>query len=1428
MHTKRGLLKRFFPLLLLGINAVWLVPIVAQVKAPVANTVAQPLKFVHISSNDGLPQNSVLAIFQDATGFIWMGTDNGLARFDGYHFKVFRHRQNESNSLNSNVIRSIVSDPLRHLWIGTEGGGIAIMDCRREIFFRLTDGQDDLAALASAKVSRLIVDHEQNVWVATNGKGLFRIKVDFDKAGTPESYPEVMEVWQYHTGNSVLSDDKIWNVYEDKKGNLWVGTLDGGVYLLRPDRSEIEPVPLVLDGRKVRSVKSFFEDSQGNFWIGTEKYGLFQRPAGASEFFPFPLPERQRTFQQYELNITSFLEDQQGQLWIGTLGRGVYVYEPSRHAVFHFEDDPGDPYSLNGNSVYTQLKDNAGNIWLGMYSGEGLNKVSPAQQQFEHYRYDPELQRGLSGKMVKSIFKDQSDRLWIGLFNGGLNLLEKNATRFRYFTAGAGGMLGHNHVQMVFERSNGELWIGTDGGGITVFRPRDNTVNYWIHDPSDQYSLSKNEVWTIVEDKKGRLWIGTANGGGLNVFDPATDKFRHFTHRQEEFNSLLFNDVRALLVDSKNNLWIGTYGGGLSKMDLDTETFYHYAHGSARYPNVSNNIITAILEDKRGYIWVGTFGGGLNRINPLDDSIQVFREKDGLPSDIVKAILEDDQGQLWVSTIHGLSALDPIQLAFKNYLEEDGLQSNEFNLGAAFKDAEGRLYFGGINGVNAFFPDRIQPYPTPKAPVLTRLKVLNEEVNPGSGLFEEMELQEAVSFSDRLTFNSRQNSFEFEFSALEYLSQDKIRYAYQMEGYDQTWIEPGSGRRFANYANLPPGEYTFRMRAAYAGDPHFSPVREIQIAILPPWYRSNLAYLAYVLLLLGLAYTVKSVVSLRIRLKNDLRFERLEKEKQEEVSQMKLRFFTNISHELRTPLMLIISPLEQLLRKGNVPPELSHQLDAINLNAGRLLRLINQLLDFRKQEAGHLKLSIQKVPAPAFLEEIKQAFDGIAAQRRITYELDLQPDIPEFLWIDPHQMEKVFFNLIYNAFKFTPEGGTILVRAATTTFLPDGEKTPVPATCFCVSDTGKGIPQDQLNLIFERFFQVNEPGGYHNAGTGIGLALSKNLVDFHRGKITVTSVPNQETVFSVYLRQGFGHYEKYELVSDQGQHVEQEWVMSETAKQRFLAPQRSYARQSPGQGALPPRKILLVEDNPELLALLASAFESEFQVFTATNGREGLTCLSTEKIDCVISDVMMPEMDGIEFCARVKGQLQTSHIPLILLTARSSYPHQLEGYESGADDYIPKPFRLDLLVLKANNLLNTRLRLQSKFLKSPHLETPEVHTGALDQKFLADAIAVVEANIANEHFAVKDLVKALGLSRTLVFEKFKSLIGQPPNEFIQTLRLKKAARMIRENKLKINEIAYQVGFSDPKYFSKSFQKQFGVSPSRFKANLDRKIPGVPN
>jgi signal transduction histidine kinase/ligand-binding sensor domain-containing protein/DNA-binding response OmpR family regulator len=1389
----------------------------AQNWGPVLNPNSQPLKFAHLSSKNGLPQNSVLAIFQDQMGFIWLGTDDGLARYDSYQFQVYRHQPNQKNSLNNNVIRTIISDPLNNLWIGTEGGGISIMDPKKNQFFTLNELDPKFNILASTKISKVLLDRSNQIWVATNGKGVFRIKVNFEKLSDVSTYPSQGELLQIDEKNKVLTDNKVWSLYEDKKGNIWIGTLDGGVYLIPSKTATPIPVELLKDGNKIKSVKSFYEDRVGNFWIGTEKDGLFYRPAGAQNFLAFPLPGRKKDFQQDELNITSFEEDEQGQLWIGTLGRGLFIFNSIKREIFHFEDDPSDSYSLNGNSVYTQFKDRVGNIWLGMYSGEGLNKVSPAQQQFEHFRYDPELQRGLSGKMVKSILKDDEGNLWVGLFNGGLNLLEKDDTKFQYFTAGREGTLSHNHVQSIFQRDQGDIWIGTDGGGITIFDPKKRNVSYLKHDPLNVNSLSKNEVWAIVEDKARKLWIGTANGGGLNQFDPKTSSFKHYLHQENNPNSPLFNDVRALLADSKNNLWVGTYGGGLSKMDLSTERFQHYVSNSSKASKISHDIITAITEDKKGYIWVGTFGGGLNRINPLTDSIDVFREKDGLPSDIVKAILEDGNGQLWISTVNGISSLDPENLTFKNYLEEDGLQSDEFNLGAAFKDSDGKLYFGGINGFNAFFPDRIQPYPAPKAPVITGLKVLNQEVIPGQMLFDDIILQESVSFVEQIEFNSGQNSFEFEFSSLEFLSQDKINYAYQLQGYDPDWIETDSKRRFANYANLPPGRYQFRIRASYEGDLTYSPVREILIVVLPPWYRSTLAYLIYFIFLVGLGFLIKSLVSWRLKLRNDLRFERLEKEKQEEINQLKLRFFTNISHELRTPLMLIKSPLEQLVQRVDLPSAVTRQLDSINTNAGRLLRLINQLLDFRKQETGHLKLSVKQVQIREFLNQIKQSFDVVAEQRRIDFSLEIANPVPDFIWFDPDQIEKVFFNLIYNSFKFTPDEGKIRIQVEQCDLQLEGQSTPLPVVCIHVQDNGKGIPEDQLELIFDRFFQVNEPGGYQNAGTGIGLALSKNLVDFHKGKISVSSVPYSQTVFTVCLRQGFDHFEKHELVPNLGEDLEREWVLSETAKLSSTILNQHNQEKFVPSTSRPDQRILIVEDNPELLSLLESTLENHFQVISAANGREGMERLEETKFDFIISDVMMPEMDGIEFCARVKGNLATSHIPFILLTAKSSYLHQLEGYESGADDYIPKPFQLDLLVLKIKNLLETRAKIQAQFLKVPNLDPSRIRVSSADEKFLSQAIQIVEDYIEKEGFSVQDLVKELGLSRTLVFEKFKGLIGQTPNEFIQTVRLKRAAQLIQESDLKISEIAYMVGFSDPKYFSKTFQKQFGTSPSKYKS-----------
>ena len=1378
-----------------------------------------PLKFAHYSSKNGLPQNSVLALFQDKTGFVWMGTDDGLAKFDGYRFQVYRHVPNQPESLHNNVIRAIIADPLGYLWIGTEGGGIALLDPQRERFVKFSDLVSKATELSSAKVTSMIIDENQAIWVGTNGNGVFKITLDFDQTKDIKAYPENLKLQHFGSKNSDLTDDKIWKIYQDKQKNIWIGTLEGEFYQIPNGNDQPEKESLQDKGELIQSVKTFFTDERGNFWIGTEKNGLFFKAVGQNVFLHFPLPEKRKNFQQEGLNITSIEEDHLGHLWIGTLGRGLYILNQDSKEMYHFEDDPSDPYSLNGNSVYTLFKDISGNFWLGMYSGEGLNKVSPTQQQFEHYRYDPELQKGLSGKMVKSIFKDDSNNLWVGLFNGGLNFLPANGSQFSYFTAGKNGMLSHNHVQCIFQRSNGDIWIGTDGGGITIYSPKKEITSYLKNNPQDKNSLSKNEVWTMAEDLQGGIWIGTANGGGLNYFNPENGTFRHFIHKPEDPNSILFNDVRSLLIDSKNNLWVGTYGGGLSKIELKTEEFQHFVHDANERSGISHNIITSIFEDKKGFIWIGTFGGGLNRINPLNNNIRVFREKDGLPSDIVKAILEDNQGQLWISTVKGLSALNLQNLTFRNYKEEDGLQSEEFNLGSAFKDNEGKLYFGGINGLNAFFPDRIQPYPSPKEPVITSLKVLNRKVGPTKGEKEEGFLEKSITYLEKLELASDQNSFEFEFSSLEYLSQEKIKYDYQLTGYDEDWIETDSQRRFANYANLTHGNYLFRVRAHYEGEENYSPIKELKIIVLPPWYKSDIAFWLYVILIICLGYLVKSFIAWRIRLRNDLRFERLEKEKQEEVNQLKLRFFTNISHELRTPLMLIKSPLEQLVQRIDLPKDAKRQLDSIHSNSARLLRLINQLLDFRKQETGHLKLSVKRVDVRKFITEIKKSFEVIAEQNTINFSLQIVDDIPSFLWFDPDQMEKVFFNLIYNAFKFTPVQGNIVLEINSGELTDLDGSHSIQGVFFHVRDNGRGIPENQLEFIFNRFFQVKENGGAESTGTGIGLALSKNLVEFHKGKIFVKSIPNENTVFTVFLRQGYNHFEKHELVHEDDLSLEQEWIKNEVARLSLVSSQSSGINSKPEKKETGKGKILIVEDNPELLELLVSTLEENFIVFSASQGKEALEFIQSNLVDFIISDVMMPEMDGVELCARIKGNLQTSHIPLILLTAKSSFEHQLEGYEAGADDYIPKPFNLELLVLKVKNLLETRSKIHLRFKNTPEL-IPEIPLNSPpDEKFIKDAIAIVQSNLENEGFVIQDLVKELGVSRTLLFEKFKSLLGQTPNEFIQLIRLKYAAELIRSEHYKISEIAYKVGYSDPKYFSKTFHKQFGVSPTEFKKGV---------
>ncbi|PSL07169.1 hybrid sensor histidine kinase/response regulator transcription factor [Cecembia rubra] len=1362
-------------------------------------------KFSHYSSKDGLPQNSVLAITQDYMGFLWMGTDDGLSRFDGYGFRNFRHNPQNPNSINNNVIRAIVQDPNGFLWIGTEGGGINVLDPTTENFQRFNFHDPNKNDLLINKVSSIFLDRSNRLWIGTQGDGLIQVNGFEDlKYSNLEDYLNQLNTEFFNTKNSSFTDNKIWTVTEDRKGNIYIGTLDGGAYFIPLGTGKPERISFFIQ-KGISSIKAFYEDSYGVLWVGTEKNGVWKKDKGKDYYEPFNLRHFYQNGFSPKLNITDFEQDQYGNIWIGTLGNGLFIYDPINESLKQYSDDPVDPYSIKGNSVYSIFKDRSHQIWLGMYSGEGLNKTNTSQQYFEHYRFDPRSEKGLSGRMVKSILMDKDNNLWVGIFNGGLNLLQNGQKQFQYFTT-KNGRLSHDNVQVIFQAKDNKIWIGTDGGGINIFEPKSGKVSYLIHD-GQKNSLSKNEVWAITEDSNGNIWIGTANGGGLNKYNPKTGVFTHFLSGTNLANTPSFNDIRSLLIDSKNNLWIGTYGGGLNKMNLDTGEFEYYQSNNSQ-KNISHDIITCILEDRNGFIWAGTFGGGLNKINPLSHQTVVYREKDRLPSDVIKGILEDGDGQLWISTLNGLAAFNLKSEVFKNYREEDGLQSDEFNLGSAFKDNQGRLYFGGTNGMNAFYPEKISAYTSPKSPVFTKLKVLNKEISPQDIVLDKVILQKQIAYQDKINLDYDHNSLEIEFASLEFNLQNKIQYAYQLEGYDHDWVITDSKRRFANYANLKPGHYTFKVKAFIEQIQHAGPESHLALIVSPPWYSTNLAYTLYGLLSLLLAFGIKELMVWRIKLKNDLRFERLEKEKQEEINQLKLKFFTNISHELRTPLMLIKAPLDQL-KKQKFAGLVNKQIESIDTNTNRLLRLINQLLDFRKQETGHLKLIIKHVPLNSFLTGIYESFLSFAEQKNIDFKISFEKDLPYALWFDPEQMEKVFFNLIFNAFKFTPNNGKIEVRV--------GNDLESDRVFFEIHDNGWGIKPENLELIFDRFFQANPEGEFFQAGTGIGLALSKNLVELHHGQIKVTSIPKEKTIFTVYLKNGFNHFDKAQLA--QGSQLKSEEYYTSTIDHIDIQNEDEsleiVKEQHPNSSHFD-KKLLIVEDNPDLLEMLKNSLREHFEIITARDGNAGMIKALEHKPDFIISDVMMPKTDGITLCRNIKGNIETSHIPVILLTAKGSHINQLEGYESGADDYITKPFPIDLLILKIKNILEGRLKFQKQFKLIPNLEPSKIKITSEDEKFLSRAIENVEKHIDNPDFHVNDLVKELGMSRTLVFEKFKALIGQSPNDFIQTIRLKRAAQLILESDFKISEIGYMVGFNNPKYFSKCFSKQFGTAPSKYK------------
>lgn len=1361
------------------------------------------LKFDRITTANGLPQEHVFAILEDNKGFLWLGMESGLARYDGYTFKTYTHDSEDSTSLSSNIIRAIFQDEQGFIWVGTDGGGVSRFNPATEQFLNFKHEPNNPNSLSGNRVYSIAADKNGAIWVATSTSGLNRITFQNNDAQQCNSSVPCFTRFRYRpNGSGSVTSDNIWTMIIDRQNRLWAGTVSAGLNMLDLNKSVNETsifktyqhnnsVPLSLSSN---SIKSIYEDSEGTLWIGTEFNGLNRFDVGTEQFHSWQF-DKNISQSLCHNHVSSILEDKNGTFWVGTNGGGLNVFDRKKEIFTHHKYTPDDPYSLNGNLVNTIYESSSGILWMGMVN-KGLNLIDPKKQQIKHY-YSVASQPGsLYKNLVKSIYEDKKGEIWIGAYGGGLSHFNPQTNIFtNYLQPIDEGNIDKNNVQRIFEDNNDRLWIGTDGGGLFYF-DRTSKTFFDFNKSATGSELSGKGVWSIQEDLKGNLWIGTADGG-LNKYDRNTQQFENFIHNPDQPNSINSNDIRVIFEDHLGILWIGTYGGGLNKYNPTDGTFTHYKNIPSNLASISNDIITDIFESPITHqLWIGTFGGGLNRFDRATETFTTYLEKDGLANDVVKSIEEDLEGNVWISTLKGISKFNPQAESFVNYTTSDGLQGNGYNLGASCFTKDGSMYFGGTNGINVFQPNEFKKLSTENFPcVITDLKIFNRSIQPKEAIENVVILENAIDETKEIIIPYFIDDFAFEFAALDFANSDKIKYSYQLLGDNEDWKYTDASRRYAAYSNLPPDDYVFKVRATNTEGVWNGEVTTLKVTILPAPWKTKWAYALYALLLSLGFYLIRRFEMNRLRLKNELSIERLERKKVKELNEMKLKFFTNISHEIRTPLTLILSPIQELISSGDVSKSIRDQLKNINRNANRLLLLVNQLLEFRKQESGNTQLQVAKGDLVIFINEVILSFKEFAQKRNIDFSFT--PTTPSIsLWYDSNQMEKVLFNLLSNAFKFTPDGGKISIS-----LLQENDRVKI-----IVEDNGKGISPEDLPYVFDRFHKFNKDYSGNYLGSGIGLALVKSIVKLHHGTIAVESKPNEMTSFIIELPMSSKQFQDDEIVSD--------YKNSEDAHHYQITP----ALENQEEKIMPvvttsTDKLLIVEDNEDVRNYLVKLFQHFYIIQEADNGKTGLELAIKFLPDLIISDIMMPQMNGMELCKNLKSNLETSHIPVILLTARTSNYFQMEGLETGADDYITKPFNPNLLKLKVKNIIASRKRLREKFSQTIALEPHEITITTPDQNLLTRAIEAIEKNMDNTEFDVNALAKEIGISRPVLYRKLPAITDHTPNEFIRIIRLKRAAQILSQADLSVSDVCYRTGFKTPKYFSKCFRDFFGVLPS---------------
>ncbi|MCC8411270.1 response regulator [Mucilaginibacter sp. UR6-1] len=1332
--------------------------------------------FSHINVNTGLSHNNVTAFIKDSRGFLWIGTQNGLNRYDGNTFKLYQHDAANPKSLSDNFIISIFDAPGDKFWIKTQSG-YSIYDQSTESFSEDVGAYLNPYGVPDYRVMKILKGKNGNYYFLHAVEGLFIYNPVTRKT---RSYPNV----KGKSGS--LYSINVADMHLDSKGNVWIVYKDGVIdkFDTRVNKVTYRSTAIANSlERKSYQLYRIFVDAQDDIWLYSGPIGAFYlNPAnGTIKHFYRDAPG-----QSLNANlVNSIIQDNNGKIWLSTDPGGVNLIDKNGFTISYLVKKENDSKSLSQNSLTELYKDDLGTIWVGTYK-KGFNYYNQNVIKFPLYRHNPLQPNTIGYDDVNAFAEDAKGNLWIGTNGGGLIYYDRKAEKFtRYINSKTNSnSLSNNVIVSLAVDHEQKLWIGTYFGGLDCFDGK--TFTHYRHNETDPYSLSDDRVYEIKEDHLHRLWIGTLSGG-LNVLGPDRKKFTFY--RAFKPNSIHSDYIFSIIEDSKNNIWVGTSDG--IDVIAPNGKIAHYKHINGDPNSLVYNNVYSLLESRNGNICIGT-REGLNILNPKTKQLKLYSKQDGLPDNNIVSLEEDAEGNLWMGTANGLSQAKPIavngeqRLKFINFNERDGLQGRQFNDDASLITRKGELLFGGGNGFNLFNPSSIKLDKTTPRFVFTDFQLFNTSIKPGEKVNGDVILSKLIADTKTLTLDYDADFFSVDFAALNFLNPENVRYSYKMQGFDDDWILADNKVRKATYTNLSPGDYTFIARAEAIDNSWKAQTISLKITILPPFWRSTAAYICYLILALAILFYIRYRGIKKLKAQFALEQERKEVARQRELDSMKIKFLTNVSHEFKTPISLIMAPVDKLLKD----PALSEQgkdLGIIKKNAYRLLNLVNQLLDLRKLETRELKLNLKEGNIIAFIKGISYSFTDIAEQSNIQFAFDTDTVKLDTIF-DHDKVERVLLNLLSNAFKFTPAGGNVSVFISSKMH---AENTGYCTLKISVIDTGIGIPADKVDKIFERFFQNDAPASMINQGNGIGLSIAKEFVKMHNGVINVEHVANGGSCFTVELPLPV---------------KEAQVAGNARAENKAKATAQDLNKKA---------KVLLVEDNDDFRFYLKDNLAEHYTILEAVNGKEGWQKALAFHPDLIVSDISMAEMDGLQLSSKIKADSRTSHIPVILLTAMPNEETLLQGLNTGANDYLVKPLNFDVLQSKIKNLLALQMVIKNSQSKKVDVQLHETAIPSADQKFMDTALQYIETNLQNANLSVEELSRHMCMSRVSLYKKMLLLTGKTPVDFIRSIRLRKAAGMLAKSQLTVSEISYQVGFNTPHYFAKTFKAEYDMLPSDY-------------